>query len=79
MGGTHLGGGGIAMPLEQPMPVEPFLEVKQRLPEFLDGVEGPHPQKLLLQRPENRSATPLPSGARTKLGLDSMPRNRISA
>ncbi len=79
MRSTDFGRSGTAAPLQQPMPVEPFLEVKQRLPEFLDGGEGPHPQKLLLQRPENRSATPLPSGARTKLGLDSMPRNRVSA
>ena len=49
MGGTYLGRGDIAMTLEQPVPVEPVLELEQRLPELLDGVEGPHPQKLLLQ------------------------------
>ncbi len=32
------------------MPVELRLELEQRLPEFLDGVEGSHPQQLLLQR-----------------------------
>ena len=32
------------------MPVVPLLELQQRLPQFLDGVEGPHPQQLLLQR-----------------------------
>ena len=30
--------------------VESVLELEQCLPEFLDGVEGPDPQQLLLQR-----------------------------
>ena len=38
------------MPLEQPVFVEALLELEQRLPEFLDRVEGPHPQELFLQR-----------------------------
>jgi len=61
------------------VPVEPRLELKQRLPEFLDGIEGLYPKKLLLQGANNRSATPLPSGALTKLGLDSIPRKAISS
>jgi len=36
VGGTHLGRGGIAMPLEQPVLVEPLLELEQWLPEFLE-------------------------------------------
>ncbi len=38
------------MPLEQPVPIKPILELKQGLPKFLDGVEGPHPQQMPLQR-----------------------------
>ena len=34
------------------MLVEPVLELKERLPKFLDSVEGPHPQQLLLQGPD---------------------------
>ena len=34
------------------MPVEPILELEQRLPQFLDGVEGPYQQELLLQGPD---------------------------
>ena len=49
MGRTHLGRGSIAMALEQPVPVEPLLELNQRLPEFLDSVESSHPEQLLLQ------------------------------
>jgi|SRR5690554_5781949 hypothetical protein len=37
------------MSLKQPMLVEPFFELKQRLAELLDGIEGSHPQQLLLQ------------------------------
>ncbi len=34
------------------MLVEPALELKERLPKFLDSVEGPHPQQLFLQGPD---------------------------
>ena len=47
--------------------------------ELLDGVEAPHPQQILLQRADEAfSATPLPSGSRTKLGELSMPKNATS-
>ena len=48
MGGAYLGRSCILMPLEQLMFVESGLELEQRLPEFLDGVEGPYSQQLLL-------------------------------
>ena len=48
-GSTRLGGCGITMPPEQPMPGEAFLELEQGLPEFLDGLEGLQPQQLFLQ------------------------------
>jgi len=37
------------MPLEQPVLIESFLELQQRLPQFFDGIEVAHPQQLLLQ------------------------------
>ncbi len=37
------------MPLEQPVRIEPLLELEQCLPQFPDGVEGPHPQQLLFR------------------------------
>ena len=46
------------MPLEQSVPVEPVLELQQRLPQFLDGVESPHPQQLLLQGTDELGSPP---------------------
>ena len=40
------------MSLEQPVPIEPILELEQSLPQFLDGVEGSHPEQLFLQGPD---------------------------
>ena len=40
------------MSLERPVPIKPILKVEQGLPQFLDGVESPHPQELLLQCPD---------------------------
>lgn len=80
----HLRGRGIAVALQQAVTVEPLLELPQRLPQLLDRVEHLPPQELLLEDRcslrirMNRSATPLPSGARVKLGLDSMLKNRSS-
>ena len=34
------------------MPIKPILKVEQGLPQFLDGVEGPHPEQLFLQGPD---------------------------
>ncbi len=49
MGSSDLGGGGVTMPLKQPVPVELLLELEQRLALLLNGVEDPHPQQLPLQ------------------------------
>jgi hypothetical protein len=40
------------MPLDQPVLVVGFPELDQRLAELLDGLEGPDPEQVLLQRPE---------------------------
>src|SRR3954454_2998750 len=39
-----------SMALDQPGRVVGLAELEQRLSEFLDGLEGPHPQQVLLQR-----------------------------
>src|SRR3954453_4673637 len=39
-----------AVPLDQPGCVVGFPECEQGLPQLLDGLEGPHPQQVLLQR-----------------------------
>ena len=38
------------MALEQPVPVEPFLELEQRMPELLEAIEVPPPKQLFLER-----------------------------
>ena len=38
------------MALDQPGRVVGFPEHEQRLPQLLDGLEGPHPEQVLLQR-----------------------------
>ena len=71
MGGAHLDRVSIAMALEQPVPVEPVLELEQRLSELLDGVEGSHPEQLLLERPDEPFRLPIalrcPDKARARL------------
>ena len=69
----------IPMPLNQPLFIIEPQPVVEREPEVLDGLKRAHPQHLLLSVRINRSATPLPSGARTNAGLDVIPRNRSSA
>ena len=51
-GGPDLVGGAVAVALEQPRGVVGALEVEQREPQLLHVLEGPDPQELLLQGPE---------------------------
>jgi hypothetical protein len=37
------------VPLDQPSGVVCVAEVEQRLPQFLDGIEAPHPQEIFFQ------------------------------
>ena len=67
-----------AVALDQPGCVVGLAERQQGLTQFLDGRKGPHPQQVVLERADERSAQPLPSGARTKAGELSMPRKAIS-
>ena len=67
-----------AVPLDQPGGVVGFAEFEQRLTEFLDRFEVPTHSRFSFSVRMNRSAQPLPSGARTKAGELSMPRNAIS-
>src|SRR3954463_6008158 len=39
-----------AVAFDQPAVVVGFAEREQRLPQLLDGLEGPHPQQVFLQR-----------------------------
>ena len=66
------------MALDQPGRVVGFPEREQRLPQLLDGFEGPHPEQVLFRVRMKRSAQPLPSGERTKAGELSMPRKANS-
>ena len=67
------------MPLEQPVPIKPILKVEQGLPQFLDSVEGSHPQELLLQCPDEALGHPValrgPDEARA--GLDAQERQLL--
>ena len=75
----ELGWGAVTVALDQPVLVVGRLELEQRQAEFLDGLEGPNPEQVLLQRPDEAlGPQPLPSGALTKAGDDAMPSQRIS-
>ena len=64
--------------LDQPSRVVGFPEREQRLPQLLDGLEGPHQSRFSFNVRMKRSAQPLPSGARMKAGELSMPRKANS-
>src|SRR4051794_15816028 len=74
----HGGGCLEPVPFDQPGCVVDLPKDQQRLPKLLDGVEGAHPEQVLLELRMNRSAQPLPSGARTKAGELSRPRKASS-
>lgn len=61
------------------MPVEPDLEVQQRLPEFLDRVEGLHPQELLFQGADESLAHTVTLGSpdKARAGLDTQKGNLV--
>lgn len=76
---THLHGRTEPMSRNQPLLVggpQPSLE---RLAQLLDCGNVRTHRSCSLSAQINRSAMPLPSGARTNAGLDVMPRNRRSA
>src|SRR3954468_10047894 len=62
-----------AVSLDQPGGVVCFAEREQRLPQFLDGVEGLHPQKVLLQRADEAL------GAAIALGCANEGRGAVNA
>ena len=66
------------MPFDEPGRVVDLPKDEQRLTEVLDGVEGAHLLEFSLSMRIMRSAQPLPSGARTKAGELSMPREASS-
>ena len=68
----------VAMAGDQPVGIVPGGEIQQRQAQLLDGLEVAHPQEVFLECTDERSATPLPSGWRTKDGEASMPRKAIS-
>ena len=51
-----------AVPLDQPGRVVGLPEGEQRLTQFLDGVEGPHPQEVLLEGPDEPLGTAVALG-----------------
>ena len=53
-------------------------EDEQRWAELLDGIEGFHPKEVLLEDTDEALGAAVPSGARTKAGELSMPRNSSS-
>ena len=84
MPGTDLVRGAVAVPGDEPGGVVVGDEILQPTPQLFDGVEGVHPEEVLLQGADGRStaptaATPLPSGWRTNEGELSMPRKAISS
>jgi hypothetical protein len=54
-------------------------KLDERGAQLFDGIEGSHPQQVLLQGSDEALATPLPSGSRTKEGEASIPRHSISS
>lgn len=68
----HLGRSNVTIPLHQPVPVEPFLEVEQGLSKLFDGVEGPHPEQLLFEGGDETLGYPVAPGKpnETGAGLD---------
>src|SRR4051794_31919855 len=50
--GTDLGRGPVAVPLNDPALVVGPPELLEREPQLLDGLEAPHPEQVLFQRPD---------------------------
>src|SRR3954453_10422516 len=51
------------VPFDEPGRVVDLPKDEQRLTEFLDGVEGPHPQEVLLERANEALGTAIPLGS----------------
>src|SRR3954471_21605556 len=71
--GADLSGRLVAVPLDDPGPVVGFLEGLERQAKLLDGREAPHPEQVLLQRPDE------PLGAAVALGLAHEGRRALDA
>jgi hypothetical protein len=52
---------------DKPVGVVGLAEVEQRLTQFFDGVEGPHPKKVLFQAPTQHSCHHTQGSARAAL------------
>ena len=63
----------VAVPLDQPVFVVGLPEVEQGEAELLDGLEGPHPEEVLLERPDE------PLGAAVALGRADEGRRALGA
>src|SRR5215203_837947 len=50
------------VPLDEPGRVVDLAEDQQRLPKLFDGVEGPHPEQVLLERADEALRTAIPLG-----------------
>src|SRR5215203_5690410 len=50
------------VPFDEPGRVVDLAEDQQRLPKLLDGVEGAHPQEVLLERADEALRTAIPLG-----------------
>jgi transposase len=65
----------VAMAFDQPVFVLGALKLQQHLPQFLNRAEPSDPEQVFLEGPDEASAQPLLSGARTNAGELSAPRN----
>ncbi len=66
------------VPLDEPSAVVDVAEREQRLLEFLHGVKGVHPEKVLLERADEALGVVMPLDVRTKARELSMPRKASS-
>ena len=66
------------MPFDEPDRVVDPPKAEQRLTELLDGVEGAHPEQVLLQGPDEALGAAVPLGSPHKGGELSMPRKASS-
>src|SRR3954454_4823800 len=73
LGGTDLGRGPVAVPLDDPALVVSPPKLLERQPQLLDGLEASHPEQVLLERPDE------PLGAAVALGLADEGRRALHA
>src|SRR3954447_3441855 len=77
--GPHLGWGTIAVPGDEPSFVVVPGELDERGSQFFDGIEGPHPQQVLLQGSDESLCDAIALGfSHEGEGEASIPRHSIS-